>query len=259
MPEFPIIAGKMINRRGDVVALIAAVAGEVLDRDADAQLLALFGVSGAEGGDPGGVGTEGTGVGDGVSKVIVDVDDRGESVVRADRFALAGAEDAEASGVFDIVGRGDLERRADEGALVDDAVAALFEVRGDQHRDLALFAEHIGGVDRFLSGAGPVHDAAGVQGIQQLVDRRFVVVAHAGEEEGLDLLVLGHFGEGLFHPGDVLVIQVKGFCSVIKHFADPPFTVDGYGRFRKFLPLPYVFILHDFPVEFNSLLWIRYK
>src|SRR5664280_1794386 len=155
-------------------------------------------------------GTRRTDVGDRVPEVVVDVDDRGEGPVRADRGALTPPHLAELGGHRHVIGRGDRQRRTEERALLHDPAGALLEVRRDEHGDRELLAKQVAVRDSLLDRARPVHDAARRTDAQRRVERLLGEVRGDAAEELADLGASRQPSERGLDPRDAAVVEVEG-------------------------------------------------
>jgi hypothetical protein len=144
-------AGEVVRDAGDGVVGVdpgVAVAGEVLGAGGDTAFAQSGGGGEAEAGDFVGALAVGAGADDGVARVVVHVEDRGEVHVDAERAEFARGGEAPAAGVVGGAGRADRHRRGEGGR-------GWFEARDAP----ALL---VGGDDRGEAGsAGEVLQAGG--------------------------------------------------------------------------------------------------
>ena len=88
----PLFARKVVYRRAQMlVALVPAVAGEMLHRYGKPAALALLCITGSALRHKSGVGAVCAGIGYGIAEIVVDIADGGEGVVCTNGIALLGA------------------------------------------------------------------------------------------------------------------------------------------------------------------------
>ena len=197
---------------------IQAVAGEVLGGAGKARhRVGALEVGGAHLGYPVGIVAEGPGDDLGVFPVVVDVADRGESHVAADGRGLLVGHAAQIAGVLHLAGGADLDAGADVGAVGTGAVAARLGVAGDEQGHFGVLLQSaVHGLDR-RAGGGVIPAAAQMVFFHQLFQVVFLPGSGQLEKQLAHLFLVGHAGDGVFHPGDVLVGQIIGPCLEINH------------------------------------------
>ena len=215
----PFLAGEGVDAGGDVgVTLVHAVAGEVLHGAEDAALRDAPEVFEGQLQHLVGVVAPGAGGDGGIVPVVGDVHDGGEGPVGAGGFGLPAADLPQLIGIDGVAGGGHFDLLAHVGAVAGSAVAARLHVHRGQDGDLAVGLEEPVHVPHFLGGARVEADAAHLHSGGFLLDGGFVVpCAGQVDEQLLDLLLFGHARDGIFHPGDLLVVQIKGFLGKVDH------------------------------------------
>ena len=200
-----------------LVALVLAVAGEMLDGRGQAQLLDPLYIRFAHAPHARGVTAEGACVGDRVTEVRVDVDDGGECPVGAHGRRLAGTGFSHVGGYLYVVRGGDLHGRAHQRALRHNTVASLFQVCRDQKGHFAAHAQCLGGRHGAGCGHHAVHAAAGRQNAVHIVELLGFGLFEQHAEQLPGLFLGGHARQGVFHPGNGIVVQIKWICLQIDH------------------------------------------
>ncbi|MFN8516801.1 MAG: hypothetical protein U0841_30350 [Chloroflexia bacterium] len=155
-------AGEVVRDGGDGVMGVGAgvaVAGEVLGAGGDAALAQSGGGGEAEAGDFLGTLAVGAGADDGVARVVVHVEDRGEVHVDAERAEFARGGEAPAAGVVGGAGRAERHRRGEGGrGWLEARDAPAFLVGGDDRGEAGTGAEglQVGGEGAGLLGGADV-------------------------------------------------------------------------------------------------------
>ena len=200
-----------------LVALVLAVAGEVLDGSRKAQFLHLFHIGFAHVTDTLGVAAEGAGVGDGIAEVGIDINDRSESPIGSNRTGLFGADLGHLGSHGNIVSGSNFHRRTYQSALSNNAVAALFQVGSDQQGHLAPGSQSGAGIDGPLGGHHAVHTAAGGQNAVDVFKLGFLSFLEQDAEQLAALFLHGHAVTGGVYPLDGIIIQEKRVGFQINH------------------------------------------
>ena len=222
----PFLDGEVVDRRAKMlIALVSAVTGEMLDRAGDATLLARPKIFSGEGEHRLRVGAIGAGVGDWVAEIIVDVDHGRKGVVRAHGECLIGADGTQNGTVFRVIGGSNHHLRADLGALKADAVAAGFQIGGDEGGNGAVALHLANALGKFRIVHGAAHDAADLDLTGELLDQRLVRAIQDQEEQLSDLVLLTHAGKGRLDPLDITVGKIERFLlkGFKLHFSLPFF------------------------------------
>ncbi len=214
----PFLRGEPVGGMREVlVSLVDAVAGPVLGCRGDALLLDALHVGEAHLDRLIDVGTPGATRDDRVAPVAVDVDDRGERPVAADRVGFDAGDATEFVGVLRVVCAGDLRFPADVRAVGAGAVAAGLGIGGDEHRDLRLGLEDVVLLPDFLRRAGVIADGTDVVVVQDAAQVFFCALRTHVDEQLTDLLFVGHARDGVLDPLDTLVVKIERGCLQVDH------------------------------------------
>lgn len=210
----PLLAGQVIDAHHQVlVVFFGAVAGPMLDGGSHlALLIALhegFGIFhsavcviavGAE-------------LNDGISPVLQQVNDGRKVPVGTDGHGFRAADLAAGVSHLRITGGCGCSTAGDVGTAAD----AALTVGSHQQRDPAAILEGVDHVPQLGCGSVVVAQGTGMVGICNLLDAlRAEVIDHV-DEQLTDLLLVGHAGNGVHDPLDVLIGQIIGFCLQIDH------------------------------------------
>ena len=145
--------------------------------------------------------------------VVGDIHNRSESHVAAGGLDLSAGDAAHGLGILRIAGSADLHLGGDEGAVGADTAAALLGVAGDEHGDLGVLLQQTVLIQDHLTGHTVVAAAAQLVGFHQVLQVLLGVAGSELPEQLADLLLVGHGGNGAFHPSDVFITQVIRLCS----------------------------------------------
>ena len=192
--------------------------------DAYSHIVFLCGphVSLAHGDDLLGILSVGADVHDGVAPVEVKVADGREGPVAARSGGLLRGDHAHAVGLLRVAGRADAQLLGEEGAVLQEAGGAKFEVRCAEHGYLAALLHEVQRRAYLLGGAGLEQQAAHVETQQLILQIAGVGGIADGAEQLAHLLFQRHGSEGIFHPRDLLIVQIKGLGFQV-HARDTPF------------------------------------
>ena len=218
----PGIAIHAVDRSDQVlVALVLAVTGEVLDGSGKAHLLHFFHISTAHAAHPLRVAAKGTGVGDGVAVVRVNINNGSKSPVCANGAGFGGTGMGHLGGHADIIRCGNFHRCTDQRTLGHNSVAAFFQVGGDQWWHLAAAINVLGGGDGALGGHHSVHTSARFEDIEHILKLLGFTFLEQHTEQLASLFFGGHAGQGSVHPFNIFRFEVKWFRSQVDHNSLP--------------------------------------
>ena len=165
----PGLAVHRIDGRDQVlVPLVLSVTGEMLDGGGKTHFLYFPGVGRAHLPHPRRIASEGAGIGDGAAKIGINVDDRRESPVRSYGPSLRAADLRHFGRHLHVIRGRNLHRGAQKGSLLYDAVPALFQIRGNERRNIQRLTQLVGKANRPLRRNHPVHTSAGLQDVQDV-------------------------------------------------------------------------------------------
>ena len=177
-----------------LVTVVHAVAGEVLDGYRHAFLLHTAGKGLAHADNGIRVVPIGAHIGDGIEVIHIAVHNRGKSPVAACHLPFSRRDLAQMIGMH-IIPRGRHGHRiAKVCALGQHAVAASLQIGRQQQRHFALLLQIALGFLDFLAGQGAEHHAAGLQGIEHLLQGLFIRARRNRTKELADLFFYGHLG-----------------------------------------------------------------
>ena len=112
-----------------------------------------------------------------------------------------------------LAGGADLDLAGHEGAIGAHTVAALLGVAGNKNGNLGILLQDPVLVQHHLTGHTVVAAATQVILLHQFLQILLTVAGGELPKQLSDLLLIGHGGDGAFHPGDILVAEVVGLCS----------------------------------------------
>ena len=200
-----------------LVALIHAVAGEMLDRGRQAIFLHAFDELHPHTAHTVRVRAKGADVGDGVAEVEIDIDDGSEGPVGAHRRPFAPADHPQAVSHAVIVGRRHLHGRAQGGAFHRQPIAAFFKIRRQQQGDPGVILEKAVHCNRLAGGHVAEHQPAWLDLVGEVIE---IILFRGTDDQAKqlgDFFLQRHACQGGFHPAYIFVGKIKGFGFQIDH------------------------------------------
>ena len=214
----PILDAQGVDAHSQVlVQLLHAVAGEMLGGAGHIRVgvFDALNVSPGVGNDGIRVGAESPGVDDGVPPVLVDIHHRVEHPVGAKSRGLPPGHQAHMVGVLGALACAALHSGSHKGSLRGCAVAAVVTVGSDQQGDLGMRLEGGQLVVDLLFVASVLPPQAAHVGLVQQGFHLLFPEAGLGLEDHKELaqfFLQGHASDGIFHPMNLLIAEIKRFC-----------------------------------------------
>ena len=211
----PIIMTEMVDIVGHMsITVVLTVAGEVLAAAVNTvSLMQTIHESLAHVSNHLGIITVSTGQNFLTLPVVGDVNNRCKSHVTAGSLDLCAGNTAHSLCVLGLTGCTDLYLAGNKGAVGADTVTTLFGVACDKYGNLCILLKNAVLVQNHLAGHTVVTATAKMILFHQFLEVFLRIAGSQLPKQLTDLFLCGHGRDGAFHPCDVTIGQVIGFCS----------------------------------------------